>query len=66
MITSYASHTSQQSVHWTLGVLRHFQAFSSLRAFSRSQEESTVRPPDAVLKQIPTDYKVVGELSELK
>ena len=32
---------SQQSVHLTCGILRHFQAFFSLRVFSCSQTEST-------------------------
>jgi len=34
---------TQHSVHWTLGILRHFQAFSSLRVFSAPKQNP--RPP---------------------
>jgi hypothetical protein len=36
--------SAQQSVHWTLGILRHFQAFFWLQFFSCSQAESTPAP----------------------
>lgn len=35
---------SQQSVHWTLGILRRFQTFSLASSFLRSQAESTPAP----------------------
>jgi hypothetical protein len=31
------SQATQNSVHWTLGILRHFQAFFWLRVFSASK-----------------------------
>jgi len=34
---------AQQSVHWTLGILSHFQAFSSLRVFPAPKQSP--RPP---------------------
>ncbi len=34
---------AQQSVHWTLGILRHFRAFSSLRVFPAPRQSP--RPP---------------------
>jgi len=36
--------SAQQSVHWTLGILRDFQAFFWLRVFSTSQTLSTPAP----------------------
>jgi len=34
---------AQQSVHWTLGILAHFQAFFWLRVFSAPKQSP--RPP---------------------
>jgi hypothetical protein len=36
-------HAAQQGMHWTLEILRHFQAFSSLRVFSALKHYP--RPP---------------------
>jgi hypothetical protein len=36
------TNVAQQSVHWTLGILPHFQAFFYASAFSRSD---SVPPP---------------------
>jgi len=41
--TSLAPQAAQQSVHWTLGILRDFRAFFWLRVFSAPEQNP--RPP---------------------
>jgi len=55
-------------VHWTLGIPRHFQAFSWLRVFSCSQAEFTPAPApvtQTVGRFAEKDHRVVDEIRKI-